>query len=297
VQLFTVEKGATIQRLHRHFKLNQWFDNKLALWLLIKIKPELAHIKSGTYQIDSSYSLISLLTLFTSGKEHQFSIVFVEGSTLKQWLNQLANSEPLIKTLTDVPVEEIGKKLGISGDNPEGQFFPDTYLYSANSTDFDILQRAHQRMNKVLMEKWEQRDLGLPYESPYEALIMASIIEKETAIVAEQPLISSVFVNRLAKKMRLQTDPTIIYGLGERYQGDIKFSHIREKTPYNTYRIDGLPPTPIAMPGLSAIEASLRPAVSGYYYFVAKGNGEHYFSETLAEHNKAVAKYQLGKEE
>ncbi|SUC18602.1 aminodeoxychorismate lyase [Proteus mirabilis] len=185
--------------------------------------------------------------------------------------------------------QEIGMKPEIT--HLEGWFAPDTYHYTAGTTDIAILKRAYQQMEKTLEEEWLKRDSDLPYKSAYEMLIMASIIEKETGIDAERTKVASVFVNRLKRNMRLQTDPTVIYGLGDKYRGTIYRSDLNGYTPYNTYQIDGLPPTPIAMPSVASIKAAAHPADTRYLYFVADGTGGHKFSTTLAEHNKAVAQY------
>ena len=185
------------------------------------------------------------------------------------------------------------KELGWAGEHPEGRFFPDTYHVSRNTTDAEIYRRAHQRMADVLAAAWKDRAPDLPYKTPDEALIMASIVEKETAVAAERPLTASVFVQRLKKGMKLQTDPTVIYGIGSNYDGNIRKKDLEKDTPYNTYTRAGLPPTPIAMPGREAIIAALNPADSDALYFVARGDGSHQFSRTLGEHNAAVSKYQL----
>ena len=204
----------------------------------------------------------------------------------------------LIKQFEDTNKEVLLKRLKLSGigeehDNIEGWLFPDTYNYLGTDTVLDIMLRAHRKMNRVLEQEWAKRAPGLPYKTPYEALIMASIIEKETGLAEERETISGVFVRRLLKGMRLQTDPTVIYGMGDRYDGDIRRRDLRQLTPYNTYMIKGLPPTPIAMPSGASISAALHPKAGSSLYFVARGDGGHYFSSTLQEHLGAVKKYQL----
>ncbi|MDX5627376.1 MULTISPECIES: endolytic transglycosylase MltG [unclassified Brenneria] len=266
-------------------------DGTFLPWLL-KAEPELAKFKAGTYRFTAGMTVRQMLALLSSGKEAQFSIRFVEGSRLKEWLETLHQSSYIKHTLTDKSVREIAEQLGMKDKpNPEGWFYPDTYLYTANTTDLALLQRAHLRMKKTVDEVWQGREEGLPYKTADELLTMASIVEKETAIAQERTQVASVFINRLRVGMRLQTDPTVIYGMGDAYTGVITRKALDTPTPYNTYVISGLPPTPIAMPGKASLDAAAHPAKTSYLYFVADGKGGHSFTTNLADHNRAVRLY------
>ncbi|NBM55110.1 endolytic transglycosylase MltG [Proteus vulgaris] len=261
--------------------------------ILLKVKPELSQFKAGTYRLTKGMSLRDVLLLIKSGKEAQFTIRFIEGSRLQDWQSIFEQAPQLTTVAHTMDSDKLREEIGIKPEiaNLEGWFAPDTYHYTAGTTDVAILKRAYQQMEKTLEEEWIKRDSDLPYKSAYEMLIMASIIEKETGIDAERTKVASVFINRLKTNMRLQTDPTVIYGLGDKYRGTIYRSDLNGYTPYNTYQIDGLPPTPIAMPSVASIRAAAHPADTRYLYFVADGTGGHKFSTTLNEHNKAVAQY------
>lgn len=285
---------------YAHYVINRLYekriiDHPVAFKLMLKLKPELAAIKTGTYRLTPDMTGLDLFEMLNSGNEVQFSISLVEGLTWKSWLLQLNNNEMLIKSeLTDEQRLAILKPIPAEA-TLEGLLMPDTYYFTRNTSVDDVVVRAYQSMQVYLQQAWDARDLDLPYASPYEALIMASIIEKETGLAQERPRIAGVFVNRLRKNMRLGTDPTVIYGIGDKFDGDIRRKDLRTHTPYNTYLIKGLPPTPIAMPSKLAIEAALHPLDTDELYFVSKGDGSHYFSHTLKEHNQAVRKYQLNK--
>jgi UPF0755 protein len=249
-------------------------------------------LKAGEYELVAGMTLPQLLTIFAEGKAKKYAITFPEGFSLNEVLQQIAVHPNVNKTLSKDDVGQISSWLGISQKNPEGWFFPDTYYFEKNATDVSILKRAYEKMQSVLKEEWQNKAEQLPYKSEYEALIMASIVEKETGIVSERAKIAGVFTRRLEKGMLLQTDPTVIYGMGDSYKGNIRAKDLTTKTPYNTYVISGLPPTPIAMPGRDAIHAVLHPDKADNLYFVAKGDGSHQFSASLSDHNQAVNVFQ-----
>ncbi len=252
-------------------------------------------IHTGDYLIERGATAETLLQQLAQGKVIQYPLTLVEGWTFEQMLQTIAADEHLLHTLPDLNPAMVMQHIGYPGVHPEGQFLPDTYLFPRGTTDVAFLQRAYQAMQNYLKEQWPVRDINIPLQTPQQALILASIIEKETGQVTERQQIAGVFTRRLLKRMRLQSDPTIIYGMGERFDGNIRKRDISLQSPYNTYHIYGLPPTPIAMPGKAAIYAALHPAPGEALYFVGKGDGSHYFSATLDEHNNAVIQYQLKK--
>ncbi len=256
-------------------------------WLL-RIEPALSHFKAGTYRIDPGMTVREFMLLLASGKEAQFPLRFVEGMPVRDWLAQLRAAPYIRHTLKDDSYGTVAKALGINDSDVEGWFFPDTWLYTANTSDVTILKRAHQRMVKAVDAVWHDRMDNLPYKDKNQLVTMASIIEKETAVPAERDLVASVFINRLRTGMRLQTDPTVIYGMGDSYKGKLNRAALDTPTPWNTYVISGLPPGPIAVPGMASLKAAAHPAKSPYLYFVADGKGGHTFSTNLSSHNEAV---------
>lgn len=253
-----------------------------------------AAIKAGSYQVETGITPLQLLEKLTRGDVTQADILFVEGWTFRQMREALNVHAHVRHDTAGMDERRIMDRLGIEGP-AEGWFFPDTYLFAKGSSDLDILKRSHRAMKRTLLNAWEGRDASAPYASPYEALIMASIVEKETGQATDRPQIAAVFANRLKRGMLLQTDPTVIYGLGNKFDGNLRKRDLLADGPYNTYTRVGLPPTPIAMPGLASIQAVMQPARSDMLYFVARGDGSSQFSRTLEEHNRAVAKYQLRK--
>ena len=292
---FTVKQGASLKSLSRQLTDAGLFSEEQSFWLLGRAMDQATGIQAGIYRLTEPLTPLALLKKLNDGDVVTISITFVEGISFAEMREHIDGTQQLQITLKGLSNADVLKKIGATVPSPEGLFFPDTYRFSAGTTDLDLLKKSYRLMQQKLAQAWAQRDAGLPYKSSYEALIMASIIEKETGRVDERPLIGSVFINRLKIPMRLQTDPTVIYGMGQRFDGNIRRRDLTTDTPYNTYTRDGLPPTPIAMPGWSALLAAVKPAQSDKLYFVAKGDGSHYFSRSLDEHNRAVAKYQLGK--
>jgi len=252
-------------------------------------------IKAGSYSVNQGVTPLQLLGKLTRGEVTQGELTLVEGWSFRQWRQRMDKHPDLRHETTGLSEAQIVERLGLSVAQLEGWLFPDTYLFDKQSSDLDLLARALRAMQRKLDSEWGQRDPGLPYKTPLEALVMASIVEKETGQSADRAMVAAVFVNRLRKGMLLQTDPTVIYGLGENFDGNLRKRDLQADTPYNTYTRTGLPPTPIAMPGLASLQAALHPAASDVLYFVARGDGSSEFSRTLDEHNRAVNRYQRGR--
>ena len=298
-QLLTIERGTTGSKLAALLEQEKILEHADLLPWLLKLQPQLNKVKAGTYSLTGVKNLQDLLNMINSGKEAQFSVKFIEGKTFKEWRKNLENAPHLKQTLQGKSDKEIMALLDIPAvakavyewNNMDGWLYPDTYNYTPNSTDLELLKRSTTRLQKALDKAWNERDENLPLSDPYQMLILASIVEKETGVAAERPQVASVFINRLRANMKLQTDPTVIYGMGESYTGNIRKKDLETITPYNTYMIEGLPPTPIAMVSESALQAVAHPAKTDFYYFVADGSGGHKFTRNLNEHNKAVQEY------
>ena len=298
-QLLTIDRGTTGSKLAALLEQEKILEHADLLPWLLKLQPQLNKVKAGTYSLTGVKTLQDLLDMLNSGKEAQFSVKFIEGKTFKEWRKNLENAPHLKQTLQGKSDKEIMALLDIPAvakavyewNNIDGWLYPDTYNYTPNSTDLELLKRSTTRLQKALDKAWSERDESLPLADPYQMLILASIVEKETGIAAERPQVASVFINRLRANMKLQTDPTVIYGMGESYTGNIRKKDLETMTPYNTYMIEGLPPTPIAMVSESALQAVAHPAKTDFYYFVADGSGGHKFTRNLNEHNKAVQEY------
>jgi len=293
-KVIEIKKGDSFKRIS-----NKLLKQQIAiepLWFkLIAYKDKVSNkLKAGEYELKPGLTMPEILAVFVKGKARQYSITFPEGWSFKQIIAEIQSNPYIVNTLGAVDYQNLMAKLGSEYKHPEGLFFPDTYFFDKNTSDIALLKIAHDKMKLVLQQEWDNKEDGLPLENAYQALILASIVEKETGAAVERPQIAGVFTRRLRKGMLLQTDPTVIYGMGDSYKGNIRYKDLRQPTAYNTYVIKGLPPTPIAMPGQHAIHAALHPAKGKSLYFVAKGNGvgTHVFSATLRAHNNAVNKYQ-----
>jgi hypothetical protein len=287
--IITVKRGDTLASLNHELVQRGVIHSDWVLPVYARLNPQAANIKAGDYRIDASASLPSLMNDITNGKVVVYNITVVEGKTFKDLRASLVQTAGIEHTLNDKTDAQIATLLGIDG-SPEGWFMPETYQFHRGSSDLELLKRMYGEMQRTLEQEWPNRADGLPLANPYQALTLASIIEKETGVASERPQIAGVFVRRLQKDMLLQTDPSVIYGAAD-YHGDLTRKHLQTDTPYNTYINKGLPPTPIALPGKASIQAALHPADGDSLYFVADGKGGHTFSATYEEHQQAVARY------
>lgn len=293
-----IPRGASLRAVAESLS-NRGLLQQPYVWIAwARLTRQTGGVKAGEYQLQPGVTPQALLQQLNSGLVLLHSITFIEGSTFADMRKLLSTNKAVVSQFANASGEDIMRELGEPGGHPEGQFFPDTYRFPRDTTDLEILAMAHKRLVSELQASWDARAPDLPLASKYEALILASVVEKETALDGERPVISGVFIERLRRGMRLQTDPTVIYGMGSAFDGDIRRSDLTRDTPYNTYTRAGLPPTPIALPGRGSLRAAVQPKITGAIFFVAtgKGDGSHYFSKTLAEHEAAVQRYlrQLG---
>ncbi len=291
---FDVRPGMSLSAVAHELQAANVLPQSWPLIALARVQGVDRAIKAGSYEIETGITLRQLLGRLTQGDATQTSFAIIEGSTFAQVRRALRDGGQVRNTVLDLPDAELMARLGSPGQGAEGRFFPDTYHFAAGSNDVAVLRRAHDAMSGRLAAAWEKRADGLPLASPDEALILASIVEKETGRPVDRPLIASVFINRLKQGMRLQTDPTVIYGMGDTFDGNLRRRDLETDTPWNTYTRDGLPPTPIALPSQASLDAVLHPPPTDYLYFVARGDGSSQFSSNLADHNRAVAKFQKG---
>jgi UPF0755 protein len=288
-----VEQGASVRAVLTQLEASGAVRSAHAVAWYLKLRGRQPRVQAGLYEIPARASPEQIITLFEQGKVVLEQITVVEGSTFAEFLQALEDHPQVLHTLEGKSPAEVMEGLGHPGMQPEGEFFPNTYRFAANTPDVVILELAYDSMQRALEAVWQDRAEGLPLHNPYQALILASMVEKEAELGSERARIAGVFTQRLHKGMRLQSDPTVIYGLGEKYEGTIHTRDLLRDTPYNTYTREGLPPTPIALPGRASLFASVHPEESGALYFVASGlgNGAHHFSKTLEEHNSAVKTY------
>ena len=291
---FDVKPGASLRSVARDLAAAKVVASEWPLVALSRLRGVDRTIKAGNYEIEEGITLAALLNRLTQGDVTQVALTIVEGTTFAE-LKAALEADPQVAKTAPAPTDvDLMAKIGAPGMPPEGWFFPDTYFFATGSAEVSLLARAHKLMRARLDAAWANRAPDLPLKDPYELLILASIVEKETGRPADRPLIASALVNRLRLGMRLQADPTVIYGLGESFDGNLRKRDLEADTRYNTYVREGLPPTPIALPGQASIDAVANPPRTGYLYFVSRGDGTSVFSENLADHNRAVAKFQKG---
>lgn len=293
ISTFEVERGASLRTVASQLNERGWLDRPDVWIAWARLTNRAGGLKAGEYDLAPGLSPRGLLERLSSGDVLLHAITFIEGSRFVDLRRQLATHAAVAQSTAEMPAERLMQELGAPGVHPEGQFFPDTYHFARGTTDLELLRIAYRRMQSELDAAWAIRAASLPLATRYEALILASIVEKETALDSERPQIAGVFIERLKRGMRLQTDPTVIYGIGDNYDGNIRRVDLLRDTPYNTYTRSGLPPTPIALPGADSLRAAVQPKMTGALFFVAtgRGDGSHHFSATLEEHNAAVQRY------